>query len=40
MSSFNSDGVPTSLANEATFALDFYSRAKGEKKLEEIGFTL
>lgn len=33
-------GAPTSLANEATFALDFYSRAKGEAVLEELGFEL
>jgi serine/threonine protein kinase/membrane-associated phospholipid phosphatase len=34
------EGAPISLANEATFALDFYSRAKGEVALERIGFEL
>jgi tRNA A-37 threonylcarbamoyl transferase component Bud32 len=34
------EGAPTSLANEATFALDFFSRAKGAAILKDLGFTL
>jgi hypothetical protein len=32
--------APTSLANEATFALDFYSKAKGAAVLKTLGFEL